>query len=37
LNSALKTRRLRRPDDLLMMVSCQGYDALVQNPNNALI
>lgn len=38
LNSALKTRRVRRPDDfLLVMVSCQGSVSPAQNPNHALI
>jgi hypothetical protein len=37
LNSGLHTRRLRRPDDLLIQVSCLGTLAKAQNPNNLLI
>jgi len=37
LNSGLNTRRVRRPDDLLMMSSCTGIFAVAKNPNNALI
>jgi hypothetical protein len=37
LNSGLNTRRLRRPEDLLIQVSCPGTLAKAKNPNNALI
>jgi len=37
LNSALNTRRVRRPDDLLMMSSCPGIFAVAKNHNNELI
>jgi hypothetical protein len=37
LNSGLNTRRVRRPDDLIMMSSCPGTFAVAKNPNNALI
>jgi hypothetical protein len=37
LNSALFTRRFRRPDDLLIMVPCPSIFAVAKNPNNALI
>ena len=37
LNSGLNKRRVRRPDDLLMMSSCPGTFAVAKTPNNALI
>jgi len=37
LNSALNTRRVRRPDDLLMMSSCPGIFAVAKTHNKALI
>jgi len=37
LNSALNTRRVRRPDDLLMGISSQGLSRLGKKPSITLI